>query len=90
MFGDAGLEYDDNKPATAPTTNGNGGEPHPTDDTTTPDEITWTPDAEHMLGKVPFFVRGRVRRNTEKFAEENGHHTITADVLQQAREALGG
>lgn len=43
-----------------------------------------------MLKKVPFFVRGRVQRNTEKFAAERGHQTITVDVVQAAKEALGG
>lgn len=54
------------------------------------DAIVWSAGAENMLKKVPFFVRGRVRKNTEKFAAANGHTTITEDVLQAAREALGG
>jgi light-independent protochlorophyllide reductase subunit B len=56
----------------------------------TTDDVAWSADGEKMLGKVPFFVRGRVRRNTEQWAAENGHRTITADVLQMARESLGG
>lgn len=52
--------------------------------------IVWSAGAENMLKKVPFFVRGRVRKNTEKFAAANGHTTITEDVLQAAKEALGG
>ena len=43
-----------------------------------------------MLKKIPFFVRGRVQKNTEKFASERGESTITVDVLQAAKEALGG
>ena len=41
-------------------------------------------DAQRMLRKVPFFVRGRVQRNTEKFAADQGHSRITVDVLQAA------
>jgi light-independent protochlorophyllide reductase subunit B len=55
-----------------------------------PTKLTWSPAAEEMLQKVPFFVRGRVRKNTEKFAAANGHQTITVDVLQAAKEAVGG
>ncbi len=49
----------------------------------------WTHEAEAMLKKVPFFVRGRVRANVEKYARERGHAEITADVLLSARESLG-
>lgn len=52
--------------------------------------ITWSADAETMLKKVPFFVRKRVRRNTENYAQDQGHVEITVDVLQDAKEALGG
>jgi len=92
MFGDAGLEYGDTpQPEAAASTNGNGHHtPTPELTPISTDNINWTNDAEKMLGKVPFFVRGRVRKNTEKFAEENGHHTVTLDVLQAARESLGG
>ena len=97
MFGDAGLEYDDTAapPPHTPqpvTTNGNGSSINTTDVTATveTDTITWAPDAEQLLNKIPFFVRGRVRKNTENFASENGYQLITADVLQTARETLGG
>ena len=53
-------------------------------------KLTWAAPAEAMLQKIPFFVRGRVRKNTEKFATANGHQTITVDVLQAAKEAVGG
>jgi light-independent protochlorophyllide reductase subunit B len=45
----------------------------------------WAPDAEKELGKIPFFVRGKVRRNTEKFAQERGLSTITLDTLYDAK-----
>jgi light-independent protochlorophyllide reductase subunit B len=43
-----------------------------------------------MLKKVPFFVRGRVQKNVERYATEQGQMSITVDVLQAAKEALGG
>ena len=35
--------------------------------------------------KIPFFVRGKARRNTEKFAEEHGLSTIEVDTLYDAK-----
>lgn len=94
MFGDAGLEYEEKPTGAAVEVNGSGngthGEAVSTPQPLQAEAITWTADAEKLLGKVPFFVRRRVRKNTEKFAAEQGHATITADVLQAAREALGG
>lgn len=55
-----------------------------------PIQPVWAPDAEAMLKKIPFFVRGKVRKNTEKYAAEQGYRVITADVLRKAKEALGG
>lgn len=49
----------------------------------------WSHDAEAMLKKVPFFVRGRVRTNVEKYARERGYAEITAEVLLAAKEAIG-
>jgi light-independent protochlorophyllide reductase subunit B len=45
----------------------------------------WAGEAEKELGKIPFFVRGKVRRNTEKFAQERGVSTITLDTLYDAK-----
>ncbi|MFN7548423.1 MAG: ferredoxin:protochlorophyllide reductase (ATP-dependent) subunit B [Pseudomonadota bacterium] len=45
----------------------------------------WAPDAESELRKVPFFVRGRARRNTERYASERGLKTITVETLYDAK-----
>jgi light-independent protochlorophyllide reductase subunit B len=45
----------------------------------------WTADAERELLKIPFFVRGKARRNTEKFAAEQGLASITLDTLYDAK-----
>ncbi|MEL7048080.1 MAG: ferredoxin:protochlorophyllide reductase (ATP-dependent) subunit B [Pseudomonadota bacterium] len=46
---------------------------------------TWHPDAEKELKKIPFFVRGKARRNTEAFANEQGLATITLETLYDAK-----
>ncbi len=45
----------------------------------------WHPDAEKELHKIPFFVRGKARRNTERFALERGVATITVETLYDAK-----
>jgi light-independent protochlorophyllide reductase subunit B len=45
----------------------------------------WAADAERELGKIPFFVRGKARRNTERYARERGVATITVETLYDAK-----
>ncbi|MFO1151805.1 MAG: ferredoxin:protochlorophyllide reductase (ATP-dependent) subunit B [Alsobacter sp.] len=45
----------------------------------------WAAEAEQELKKIPFFVRGKARRNTERFASEHGVSLITVDVLYDAK-----
>ena len=53
--------------------------------TVTEDGLSWAVDAEKELRKIPFFVRGKARRNTEKFASEKGLSTISIDTLYEAK-----
>jgi light-independent protochlorophyllide reductase subunit B len=50
-----------------------------------PGPAAWTHDAERELGKIPFFVRGKARRNTERYALERGLATITLETLYDAK-----
>jgi light-independent protochlorophyllide reductase subunit B len=45
----------------------------------------WAAEAENELRKIPFFVRGKARRNTERFAQERGLSTITLETLYDAK-----
>ena len=45
----------------------------------------WSAEAEKELLKIPFFVRGKARRNTERYATEQGLATITLDTLYDAK-----
>jgi light-independent protochlorophyllide reductase subunit B len=45
----------------------------------------WTQEAELELKKIPFFVRGKAKRNTEKFAKETGVVEITVETLYDAK-----
>ncbi|NMF57623.1 ferredoxin:protochlorophyllide reductase (ATP-dependent) subunit B [Pseudanabaena yagii] len=55
----------------------------------TVDGITWSVDGEAELKKIPFFVRGKIKRNTEKFASDHGISTITLETLYEAKAAIG-
>ena len=49
----------------------------------------WDAAAEKELGKIPFFVRGKARRNTEKFAVEHSISRITIETLYDAKAHYG-
>ncbi len=48
-------------------------------------DIIWLSDAERELKKIPFFVRGKAKRNTEKFAADKGLAAISIDTLYEAK-----
>ena len=56
---------------------------------TTGASIIWATDAELELKKIPFFVRGKARRNTERFAIQQGVDLITVDTLYDAKAHFG-
>ncbi|MCA1775843.1 MAG: ferredoxin:protochlorophyllide reductase (ATP-dependent) subunit B [Loktanella sp.] len=48
-------------------------------------QVIWLDDAERELRKIPFFVRGKARRNTESFAARQGVSEISVDTLYEAK-----
>jgi len=48
-------------------------------------EIAWSSDAQAELLKIPFFVRGKARRNTEQYAATRGIALIHVETLYDAR-----
>ena len=55
------------------------------DSTTTAITVSWAPDAEKELKKIPFFVRGKARRNTERYADLHRLPVITIETLYDAK-----
>jgi light-independent protochlorophyllide reductase subunit B len=51
-------------------------------------DLEWTKEALAELGRVPGFVRSKVKRNTEKFARSNKNQVITIEVMYAAKEAV--
>jgi light-independent protochlorophyllide reductase subunit B len=52
-------------------------------------DLNWNREALAELNKIPGFVRGKVKRNTEKFARDRGLTEITLEVMYAAKEAVG-
>lgn len=51
--------------------------------------LQWEPDGLQELNKIPGFVRGKVKRNTEKYALQNNISKITVSVMFAAKEHIG-
>ncbi len=52
---------------------------------TTTVNAVWGAEAEKELKKIPFFVRGKARRNTEMYARDKGLPVITIETLYDAK-----
>lgn len=52
-------------------------------------DLNWNKEAQGELNKIPGFVRGKVKRNTEKFARDRGVAEITLEVMYAAKESVG-
>jgi light-independent protochlorophyllide reductase subunit B len=47
--------------------------------------VSWLPEAEAELKKIPFFVRKKARRNTETYAANHGLKNISVEILYDAK-----
>jgi len=54
----------------------------------TDSDLTWNSESQLELNKIPGFVRGKIKRNTEKFARQNSIVNITVETMYAAKEAL--
>ncbi|HXF94193.1 MAG TPA: PCP reductase family protein [Nitrospiraceae bacterium] len=48
--------------------------------------VAWTPEAEKRLENIPDFIRPMAKREIERLAKERGLSTITAQVMDEAKE----
>jgi len=48
--------------------------------------VAWSPEAEKRLENIPDFIRPMARREIERLAQEQGASTITAQVMDEAKE----
>lgn len=52
-------------------------------------DMNWSKEAKATLQQIPGFVRGKVKRNTEKFARDRQMSEITLEVFYAAKESIG-
>ncbi|KAF8054461.1 chlB (chloroplast) [Scenedesmus sp. PABB004] len=50
--------------------------------------LEWSPDALQELSRIPGFVRGKVKRNVEKYALQTKKTNITLELMFEAKEAV--
>jgi light-independent protochlorophyllide reductase subunit B len=55
-----------------------------------PQTVVWDAAAENELRKIPFFVRGKAKRNTERFAAEKQLPIIKLETLYEAKAYYSG
>jgi len=48
--------------------------------------VAWSPEAEKRLENIPDFIRPMARREIERMAKERGATTITAQVMDEAKD----
>lgn len=51
-----------------------------------PNGIAWTREAEQRLDNIPDFIRPMARKEIERLAKERGVATITAQVMDDAKD----
>lgn len=51
--------------------------------------MDWSPEAAGRVERIPSFIRPMVKTAIERYAEANGHRTVTEAVMDEARTALG-
>lgn len=51
-----------------------------------PEGMTWSREAEQRLENIPDFIRPMARKEVERMAKERGVSTITAQVMDEAKE----
>nr|ALO21499.1 ChlB subunit of protochlorophyllide reductase [Lobochlamys culleus] len=54
----------------------------------TDSDCSWSSEGLAELNKIPGFVRGKVKRNTEKYARQKNIPMITVEVMYAAKEAV--
>jgi len=52
------------------------------------ESLQWSKEALEELSRIPGFVRGKVKRNVETFAQQKKENTITVELMFAAKESV--
>ena len=50
------------------------------------DGMTWSPEAQERLKNIPDFIQPMARKEIERLAKERGETTVSAEVMEEAKE----
>ena len=50
------------------------------------DGMTWSPEAQERLKNIPDFIQPMARKEIERLAKERGETTVSAQVMEEAKE----
>jgi light-independent protochlorophyllide reductase subunit B len=53
-------------------------------------QVLWSLEAKQELSRIPRFIRGKVKKNTEQFAQANNYSKIDLKVMYEAKEKISG
>jgi hypothetical protein len=48
--------------------------------------MTWSPEAEERLSNIPDFIQPMARKEIERLAKERGATTVSAELMDEAKE----
>ncbi|MBI5367672.1 MAG: PCP reductase family protein [Planctomycetes bacterium] len=51
--------------------------------------ITWSPEADERLKRIPIFVRPMAAKAIEDFARKRGSAVVTAEIMEAVKQAYG-
>ena len=60
----------------------------PDTDTDTDTNPQWTTEAEERIKKIPFFIRGKIKKAIEQYARKTNCQIITPKVLEEIRDKI--
>lgn len=52
-------------------------------------QISWSPEAERRLERIPDYIRPMVRQGIERLAAQRGYGSVTEGVMDEVRHTLG-
>ncbi len=63
--------------------------PTPNSELPTPNsELLWTTEAEERIKKIPFFIRGKIKKAIEQYARKTNCQIITPKVLEEIKDKI--
>jgi len=55
----------------------------------TPADLSWSPEAEERIEKIPTFMRPMIKMGVESYAQKNNISMITPEVMEDSKNAKG-